>query len=62
MSEPSPVPIDGDVTKTRRLVPQFSLTKQDLGSDNARNARPSGDTPKKPGILIRIGYSHAFCF
>jgi hypothetical protein len=52
MSEPSPIPSDGDTTKTRRLVPQHSLTKQDLGSDNARSSRPSCDTPKKPGNLF----------
>jgi hypothetical protein len=49
MSEPSPVIIDTDGTKARRLVPQFSLTKQDLGADsNGRSGRQL-DTPKKPG-------------
>lgn len=35
--------------KTRRLVPQFSLSRQDLGSDNARNKPSTTDPQKKKG-------------
>lgn len=42
-------PSDTATKTTRRLVPQFSLTKQDLGSENGR-ARTSAETLKKPGM------------
>ncbi len=43
-------PIDVDGSRTRRLVPQFSLTRQDLGSDNrSSTTKNPSETPKKPG-------------
>lgn len=56
MSENSPVPLspmEMDGSRTRRLVPQFSLTRQDLGSDNrSTTSKPHSETPKKPGKAL----------
>jgi hypothetical protein len=45
--------------KTRRLVPQFSLSRQDLGSDNVRSKiTPVVDAVKKKGLcLYRVNLS-----
>lgn len=38
-------------TKPRRLVPQFSLSRQDLGSDSSRSKPVVAETQKKKGIF-----------
>lgn len=38
-------------TKTRRLVPQFSLTRQDMGADNNRGTKAPPEIVKKKGML-----------
>lgn len=36
----------------RRLAPQYVLSKNDLGVDNAKSRTPQTDVPKKKGTII----------
>jgi hypothetical protein len=41
-----------DHSKHRRLVPQFSLTSQNLGSENSRGRVTQNEPSRKTGILF----------
>lgn len=49
---------DLESTKHRRLVPQFSLTSQNLGSDNGRG-RTTTESIRKTGMMFNqhIGWT-----